>query len=218
MNSFLNIRRGGAITTNATETSTGGDITIESPIIFTLPNENSDIIANAEQGDGGNINLISQRILGFDFRNNLDPRNNSLSEISASSELGVDGELSIVNPQRDPSESVKLPETFLDATDLISDTCSVGEGSFVVAGQGGLPAQPADLTTRDQPWGDTRDLSSFRQKTTPMISSSEAPPPIQLVEGSAWKSNAANQIEIIAHSKLPPRCQGINNDSEPKPN
>ena len=83
--SLLFMRREALISTNATNQATGGNITIKSPIILGL--DNSDIVANAVQGDGGNIEITTQALLGLEFRNFLTPE----SDITASSEFGVNG-------------------------------------------------------------------------------------------------------------------------------
>jgi large exoprotein involved in heme utilization and adhesion len=47
-----------AFLTEAKGTGSGGNITIAAPVILGL--ENSDISANAEQGQGGNIQITSE--------------------------------------------------------------------------------------------------------------------------------------------------------------
>ncbi|MGK7936634.1 MAG: filamentous hemagglutinin N-terminal domain-containing protein, partial [Xenococcaceae cyanobacterium] len=84
------------ITTNAQGTATGGDITINSDIIAAV--NNSDITANAEEGTGGNINITAQ-LVGIEARDEESPNTN---DITAFSELGVDGTITIDNPKEDP--------------------------------------------------------------------------------------------------------------------
>ncbi|NES95019.1 MAG: S-layer family protein, partial [Desertifilum sp. SIO1I2] len=54
------LRRGSNITTNASEDSTGGNIEIESASVVAVGEENSDIVANAVRGSGGNIQIATQ--------------------------------------------------------------------------------------------------------------------------------------------------------------
>ena len=58
---LLLLRNGGQISTTAGTAQAGGDggnININSPFIVALPNENSDITANAFTGDGGNVDIL----------------------------------------------------------------------------------------------------------------------------------------------------------------
>ncbi|MEL7246457.1 MAG: S-layer family protein, partial [Cyanobacteria bacterium J06573_2] len=87
----LLLRRESLIESNATGTSEGGNITINSPVIAGF--ENSDIIANAVEGNGGNINITTQGIFGLEFSEQL----TSESDITASSEFGINGTVDINN-------------------------------------------------------------------------------------------------------------------------
>jgi filamentous hemagglutinin family protein len=49
-------------------TGNGGNININSQFIVAVPNENSDITANAVRGRGGNINITTSGIYGQEFR------------------------------------------------------------------------------------------------------------------------------------------------------
>ena len=84
---LLLLRRGSQISTNAGTAEAGGDggdINIDADIIVAIPQENSDIKANAFEGNGGNINIDAQNILGFQLQENP-----NLSDITASSERWV---------------------------------------------------------------------------------------------------------------------------------
>ncbi|NEO83547.1 MAG: S-layer family protein, partial [Spirulina sp. SIO3F2] len=65
----------------------GGNININAPFIIGVPTENSDITANAFTGSGGNITINAVAIYGLGFR----PFLTALSDITASSDLGVQG-------------------------------------------------------------------------------------------------------------------------------
>lgn len=114
----------------------GGNIRID-PTFIVL--ENSKIIANAYEGNGGNISLVADY-----FFSTPDSR------VQASSELGIDGTIEIDTPETDISGSITvLPESFLDATLLLQDTCAmrsrVLQSSLVVTGKGGMPQSPDDV-------------------------------------------------------------------------
>ncbi|NER49469.1 MAG: S-layer family protein, partial [Symploca sp. SIO1A3] len=77
----------------------GGNITIRAPFIVAVPDENNDITANAFTGNGGNIRIFSQAIFGLEFRPRLTPR----SDITVSSQFGLDGTVELNTLGIDPS-------------------------------------------------------------------------------------------------------------------
>ena len=141
-NDGLILRRGSNITTNATGTSTGGNIDITAGVIAAVSKENSDIVANAVLGSGGNINITTQGIFGLEFRDQLTEE----SDITASSEFGVNGTVDINNFSIDPSSGlVELPVALSDSSQQIATGCSNNTGSsFVATGRGGIPQNPTN--------------------------------------------------------------------------
>ncbi|ELS00257.1 hypothetical protein GLO73106DRAFT_00041140, partial [Gloeocapsa sp. PCC 73106] len=122
------------ISATAMGTGDGGNLTIESNFLLL---KNSDLRANAVRGDGGNITITTQQI----FR---DPN----STITASSEFGVDGTVTINRLETDPEQAlVDLYQNPVDAEQLISqDFCRQSSGSeFIITGRGGLPNSPDQL-------------------------------------------------------------------------
>jgi filamentous hemagglutinin family protein len=144
--SFIN-----AESTNETSGS-GGNIDLDANFIIAVPNENSDIIANAFGGDGGRVEITAKRILGLTESQNLttsELRDNATSDVSASSQFGQSGEVTITNLEFDPSQGlVELPFDLEDRASQITPGCGLGntdDGSeFVVTGRGGLPPNPSD--------------------------------------------------------------------------
>lgn len=147
----LLLRRGSTISTTAGTAQSGGDggnVTIRADAIVAVPRENSDITANAFTGRGGRVAITTQQLFGIAFRDRLTP----LSDITASSEFGISGEVIINTPDVDPSRGlVGLPSDVTDATQQIAQTCSAGAiatntlGSFTVTGRGGLPPNPTGM-------------------------------------------------------------------------
>ncbi|WP_413171189.1 filamentous hemagglutinin N-terminal domain-containing protein [Anabaena azotica] len=158
----LLLRRNSEISTTAGSENTrgnGGEITInaENGFVIAVPSENSDIIANAFGGTGGKININASRVFGLQTRGKLNTeqlqgiRNNNSSEISASSDIGDDGQVAIQTLSVDPSQGlVQLPTDLVDLTGLIAQGCgnnntvAKGQSAFVVTGRGGLPPSPDD--------------------------------------------------------------------------
>ena len=135
-----------------------GNISID-PIFVVLLN--SQIIANAFGGPGGNIDIVTN----FFFTS-------SDSVVEASSALGVSGTVSISSPDTDVSGGITtLPDNFLDISELLAEQCATRKGirsnSLVVTGSGGLPADPggylsAAVLDNDH---DVRDLGSVKLGT-----------------------------------------------------
>jgi large exoprotein involved in heme utilization and adhesion len=204
---LLSLRHHSAITTTAKGTGNGGNITLTAPVIVGL--ENSDIIANAVEGNGGNINITTQGIFGVKYRNQLTTEN----DITASSQLGVNGTVNINNFGVDPNSGlVELPINLADSSQQIATGCSHNTGSsFVATGWGGVPPNPTQEmrsgvydALRLRTWSDVRDLSTYHQ--TGEVTAQIPPSPKVLVQATSWHRNAQGKIELIA-DKSPAQVQ-----------
>ncbi|AFZ56322.1 filamentous hemagglutinin family outer membrane protein [Anabaena cylindrica PCC 7122] len=203
----LLMRYGGKMSTNATGTATGGNISINAPIIIGL--ENSDITANAIEGAGGNIDIQTQGLFGLEFRDQLTPE----SDITASSQFGISGTVQINNFGVDPSSGlVELPENVTDPSQQIATGCSDNSGSsFVATGRGGLPQNPNQQTRRDvydrlhlSTWSDIRDISAYRGNSAV---TAQIPESLKsLISATSWHRNTQGKIELIA-DKSPTQVQ-----------
>ncbi|MBL8337466.1 MAG: filamentous hemagglutinin N-terminal domain-containing protein [Rhodoferax sp.] len=113
-------------------TGGGGNIFIDPDFVIL---QNSQIIANAFGGPGGNISIVAGQLIA-------DPG----TIISASSALGIDGSVNIDAPDTDVSAGLAvLQVSFLDAASLLRAGCSgarAGLSSLVEVGRGGLPPDP----------------------------------------------------------------------------
>jgi large exoprotein involved in heme utilization and adhesion len=132
------MRNGSVISATAGGTGDGGNITINAPVIAGF--ENSDIIANAFQGNGGNIQITTQGIFGLEFRPQLTPEN----DITASSQFGVNGTVEINEFSLDPDTGiVELPAGLADTSDQIAQGCATdGDSSFVATDAVGFRLVP----------------------------------------------------------------------------
>ena len=81
----LLMRHGSLIQAGASNTGNGGDVDIDADFVVTVPGEDNDILANATFGDGGNINITANRIIGFqtleEFSNNSSLRGNGRNDM-----------------------------------------------------------------------------------------------------------------------------------------
>jgi len=172
----------------------GGNININADFVIGVSRENSDITANAFNGRGGNITITTQGIFGLKFRDRLTP----LSDITATSEFGLDGEfqlhlLSPVDPSRGLTELPAKP-----LTSKFSQSCQVGgsqsAGSFINIGRGGLPPDPTEPLGSNDIWEDVQ-LPTATSKDTAYIPTT---PSGQIVEAQGWIVNKKGQIELVA--------------------
>nr|RNJ68317.1 MAG: S-layer family protein [Leptolyngbya sp. IPPAS B-1204] len=205
---LLVLRRGSEISTTAGLRSgrgDGGNININANFILNAPAENSDIDADASRDNGGNININAQGILGVTAR---DQRTDQ-SDITATSETGVDGEISISTPTVDPTRGIiELPSTLVDASQLIAQGCRAGSpvanrlGEFVVTGRGGLPPNPTDLRGSEAvitDWAIAPQSSGSAMNREPAISratATAATPPV--IEAQGWVRDKDGKVMLVA--------------------
>ncbi len=219
----LLLRRGSFISATAGRAQglgDGGNIEIAAEFIVAVDSENSDITANAFQGRGGRVDITAQGIFGIEFRPNLTP----LSDITASSELGINGVVTIRTPDLDPSRGlVKLPITPVDASRQVAQSCSGNslaatdrQNRFIVTGRGGVPAGPSDALSHEMIWDDLRSLpASTAIQPVPRTVDSSLETPI--IEAQTWTRNAQGQIELIAQNSAPPQSFGLSSTCQQRP-
>ncbi|MBD2775470.1 S-layer family protein [Iningainema sp. BLCCT55] len=211
---LLLLRRDSQISTSAGIDGAGGDggnITINAPFIIAVPRENSDITANAFTGKGGRVDITTKGIFGLQSRNSPTP----LSDITASSELGVAGIVQINTLDVDPTQGlVELPVNLVDATQQIATGCAPGgkqrRGSFTATGRGGVAPSPTEPLMSDAVLADwvrlpleTRALKTTRAKDIEARerSNTEANsvnPPTEIVEATGWVVDANGNIVLVA--------------------
>ena len=199
---YLLLRNNSSINTEAKSTGNGGNININSPIIAGF--ENSDIIANAVEGNGGNINITTQGIFGLEFREQLTEE----SDITASSQFGVNGTVAINNISIDPSSGLtELPVELKDPSQQISTGCSTNsESTFVATGRGGIPQNPNERVGLNPTWSDVRDLSVFRKRDNNTVENtqiSQISNKPAIVEATGFIRNNQGEIELVALENSP---------------
>ncbi|MGZ8395028.1 MAG: hypothetical protein ACXWWJ_09705, partial [Nitrospira sp.] len=123
--------------------TSGGNITLD-PAVVTL--QNSQVLAQAVQGAGGNITIIAGTFLA-------DPA----SVVSASSQFGLSGAVNIQSPLSSLSNTLAtLPQRPLQAQPLLTQRCAAQTNghmsSLVVAGRDTLPAEPGGWQMSPMTW------------------------------------------------------------------
>ncbi len=191
----LILRNQSLISTESLGTGNGGNININSPVIAGL--ENSDIVANASEGNGGNININTSGLFGLHFREKLTTE----SDITASSEFGVDGTVEINNPAVNPNSSLtELPTKVVDSTQQMKSGCSANRGnSFTVVGKGGLPYNSESIIRRMNLWQDLRNSNAVNSdnKRSIQVNNNYSKP---IIEATGWVVDKQGNIEFVAQS------------------
>ncbi|MGK7888417.1 MAG: hypothetical protein AB4042_03725, partial [Leptolyngbyaceae cyanobacterium] len=148
---FLRLENESRISATAFGDADGGNITIISDFIFAFfptGEEGSDIIANAAQGNGGEVAITALGLFGIQFREQATP----LNDITATSQGGGAGVVDVTTLGIDPARGfAALPIAFVDLSGLVGQSCAANLAargdrlsSFTLTGQGGVPAAPTD--------------------------------------------------------------------------
>ncbi|WP_375452944.1 filamentous hemagglutinin N-terminal domain-containing protein [uncultured Nostoc sp.] len=200
---LLLLRRGAQISTTAGTAQAGGNggnINIDAPsgFIVAVPSENSDITANAYTGNGGRVDIQAFGIYGIQFRSNP----TSLSDITASSEFGVNGTVELNTPDVDPNSGlINLPTVPVDTQ--VAQTCTAGsavaKSSFTITGRGGLPPNPGEALSADAVRVDLVTLNPEVGNTSAASTNPINPTPHRIVEATGWVI-AANGDVILTSS------------------
>ncbi len=191
------------ITATAGEMGNGGDIKLNAPLI--VATGNSDIIASAFQGRGGNIAIGTQGIFGVKYRDGETLE----SDITASSQFGISGTVQINNVSVDPNSGlVELPENVTDSSQQIATGCADTSGSsFIATGRGGIPQNPMQEVKSDRTWSDIRSISAFQ--TRPQIQAQIPTQPQILIQATSWHRNAQGKVELVAISSITPNSSPL---------
>lgn len=205
---YLLMRDRSLISATASGSGNGGNIRINSPAIVAIPTENSDIRADAFQGRGGKVQITASGIFGTEFREQDTP----FSDITASSQFGVSGTVTINSLQVDPSSGlIKLSEEVSTSTNEVVVACAAAHGnSLTITGRGGLPEDPTATLRGRAIWQDLRIFSQERDRlpddkgTNRVNSSIPTPqarlgqPSPRLVEATNWEIDGKGNVLLVA--------------------
>jgi filamentous hemagglutinin family protein len=200
------MRRQSQISAKASNDAKGGNITIYSPNGFTIAvsDENSDIIASAEEGQGGEIRTTSAGVYGFE--RSPSP---TLSDINASSQAGpqLNGIVVINTPDVDPSQGlVELPVVVANVSEPINTGCAAFSNSkgneFIVTGRGGLPLSPDEPLSMDVVWDDTRlpNVTPQQRSPKPTTKSPSKSDFVKINPAIGWVFDSKGEVTLISHT------------------
>jgi large exoprotein involved in heme utilization and adhesion len=133
---FLYLQEGVITTSVDGGTGDGGNITISHPQLTVL--NKGEIKAQADEGRGGNIRIVAEQFI-----------KSPDSLISASSRLGLDGDVEVDAPEIILNDFlVVLPGGYIDASDQLPPPCTtarLAKNRFVVKRIAGSPPSPDDF-------------------------------------------------------------------------
>ncbi len=157
--------------------SSGGNITLD-PAVVTL--QNSQVLAQAVQGTGGNISIIAGTFLA-----------DQTSVVSASSQFGLTGTVNIQSPVSSLSNTLTtLPQRPLQAQPLLQQRCAAQVNgrmsSLAIVGRDALPAEPGGWLLSSIALT-AEEFASTREE--PMAGSAFDPlRPAHVLAGHMWQS------------------------------
>ncbi|MBE9032126.1 filamentous hemagglutinin N-terminal domain-containing protein [filamentous cyanobacterium LEGE 11480] len=202
----LLLRQAGQISSTAgisNNGSNGGNINIRAGFIVAPSQENSDIVANAFNGQGGKITLRTNTLLGLTPTSQLTDR----SEITASSSIGINGTIAIntLTPTLSPPTQ-RLPVELLNPQQKISTVCNnMAASRFILSGRGGIPTDPRQQLLNPSIMQDWRHPKSTASKFMPTL----PPTPLasnvlnSMAEAQTWRTTAQGKIELIGTADRP---------------
>ncbi|WP_228016512.1 beta strand repeat-containing protein [Leptolyngbya ectocarpi] len=147
-------RNFGEINASGNGSATGGTITIgvndDAGFIIAIPSEDSDIITEADQGDGGKVRFggseFSGRTLVLGLRER--PQDTFLSDIVVASDQGASGIVGFSDPINEGFLELE-EELLLPSSPNLDEGCQIGtrerQAEFFDYGLGGAPPGPDEL-------------------------------------------------------------------------
>jgi filamentous hemagglutinin family protein len=144
-----------AIVAQAFGDANGGNLKIDANYIIAFPSNGTgnDIVASADAGNGGNIDLTVEQLFGLEIGKVIDDEGNVIennnNDIDASSRAkGLDGTVNIDTSDINPVQgTTELPSNIVEAKQTADQTCSANrEGKtnngLAIAGRGGVTPAP----------------------------------------------------------------------------
>ncbi len=171
----IKLRNNSLISAQAIEDANGGNININAGLIIAFPSNGNgnDIIANAQRGQGGNITIITEALLGLS--EGIAVPENDKNDIDASSDFGLNGNVTfIISDANVLRETTELASNVIQDTVALENACSTSSepSRLVVQGKGGIPSLPNAvlnteiLLSNDKPVGLNLAQSNNLQQTS----------------------------------------------------
>jgi len=200
----IRLENNSSISARAEATANGGNVFINADngfILASTSNGNNDIIARAEQGDGGQLEIFTQALFGLEERSSTP--DNRTNDIDLTSQSGLQGDFALSIPDFDPTSGlINLPPSVGDASDQISQNpCQQGVGSeFRITGKGGLPPTVNEaLNSESSQVGLIKAVPSQRQAGEANNISADNPTP-EVKPAMGWVFSDKGEVTLTAHA------------------
>ena len=200
----LFLRNTNRISVGAGNIASGGNLFIDARFIVAFPEQGTDIpnfanngiLANANRGIGGNINITAKGIFGIEER----AEEPGVNFITASSTLGIDGVVEINTPEIDSTQGLKeLPIAF--TIPQPAEGCQANRdednSSFINTGRGGLPPNPYDPLDSSDIFVDVQLPTEWNNELT-TNSSASLPAAEPIIEANKWVVNKKGNVELVS--------------------
>ncbi|MBE9116031.1 filamentous hemagglutinin N-terminal domain-containing protein [Lusitaniella coriacea LEGE 07157] len=220
------LRNNSEISAEAFGNANGGNIDMAvGGFVLAVLRENSDVVASAVSGRGGNIQATAEAILGFrEFQGQRTPE----SDFTATSQLGAPGGVDVQQP---PQRFPRIAPDLLNVDALSQDVCSLAatqQSSFTRVGRGGLSPNPADTYQPFQGvvnWAEfNRELTHENSEIAPVVLRSReeingSPQPQEIRPARGWMRSPDGTVLLTANvptvrneSLKVTNCQEFNED------
>jgi large exoprotein involved in heme utilization and adhesion len=189
----------------------GGNIELDiGALILGTPPNDSNIAADANGGDGGNITIVRPITLQDIAERPPQPQTN---DISASSEFGNDGFITLNQLDVDPVRGlVELPTSLVDISGLAIQGCpqlggaTAGQlGELYITGRGGIPPsadEPRSSETVMAEWVESPDAPT--EETEESAAGTLTPEPVpEAIEFTHWQVDDNGDVLLLAHNSTP---------------
>lgn len=185
----------GAINSN----NDGGNININTDFLVALPNENSDIAADAFAGMGGNIDINAVGIFGIEARENRTPQ----SDITASSQAdrNLNGQINLSSLGIEPSRQLFfLPTQPLNAQ--IAQTCTPGtkeaRSELIFTGRGGIAPNNLEALQINPTAPDWVEFPQSEKVSQPRLSTFNNSQSTEIIEAQGWIKDENGELVLVA--------------------
>jgi large exoprotein involved in heme utilization and adhesion len=195
----------------------GGDINLQVQNLLQLRNysqiSTSAGINKVGGGNGGDINIktpdgfiVAVKAFGI-YGTQPRKKPTQFSDITASSQVGLNGVIRITTPDVNPNERlINLPTQLVQPK--LAQVCkaSVGrnQNSFTITGRGGVPSNPTEPLSADAVLADWITLDKVSESASNQnVSNANIPTqanPEAVVEANGWEINAKGEVVLIANA------------------
>jgi filamentous hemagglutinin family protein len=207
----IRLRNNSEITSEAFNTANGGDLNIKAGKLIFSPSfaDNNDVVATAEDGQGGRVTAEAPGIFAFRDFNRV---RTSESDFTATAASGRNGTVTPIdqNPQPPPPTQPTVREIpQVCPTSQGVATREAGRSAFINTGRGGLPPNPIEMldsNTAQVPWVglDPKEETSSNSSNS---STTMTATPDTIREAQGWMRLVGNKVRLTSNtsnlSKLP---------------